>query len=60
MAEPTDAEIDAALERGREARLSEPRAATARYDRGRNDFDKHANHRIAADLLGSPKQDAAE
>ena len=34
MAEPTDAEIDAALARGREARLTEPRAASARYDRG--------------------------
>lgn len=34
MAELNDAEIDAALERGREARLTEPRAASARYDRG--------------------------
>jgi len=34
MAELTDAQIDAALERGRTARLHEPRAATARYDRG--------------------------
>jgi Protein of unknown function (DUF2442) len=34
MAELTDAQIDAALERGREARLTEPRAASARYDRG--------------------------
>ena len=25
---------------------------TARYDRGRNDYDSHANHRIARDLLG--------
>lgn len=33
MAELTDAQIDAALERGREARLAEPRAASARYDR---------------------------
>jgi hypothetical protein len=33
MAEPTDAQIDAALERGRTARLHEPRAASARYDR---------------------------
>ena len=32
------------------ARHSDPRV-TARYDRGRNDFDTHANHRIAADLL---------
>ena len=32
------------------ARHSDPRI-TARYDRGRNDFDTHANHRIAADLL---------
>jgi hypothetical protein len=33
MAELTDAEIDAALARGREVRLAEPRAASARYDR---------------------------
>jgi integrase/recombinase XerD len=33
------------------ARHSDPRV-TARYDRGRHDFDTHANHRIAADLLG--------
>ncbi len=33
MAELTDAQIDAATERGRIARLVEPRAATARYDR---------------------------
>ena len=33
MAEPTDAQIDAALARGEAARLSEPRAASARYDR---------------------------
>ena len=33
MAELTDAQIDAALERGRTARLHEPRAAAARYDR---------------------------
>lgn len=33
MAELTDTQIDAALERGHEARLAEPRAATARYDR---------------------------
>ena len=32
MAELTDAQIDAALERGRTARLHEPRAAAARYD----------------------------
>ena len=32
MAELTDAEIDAASERGRLARLNEPRAASARYD----------------------------
>ena len=32
MAELTDAEIDAALERGRFARSHEPRAAAARYD----------------------------
>lgn len=33
MGEATDAEIDAALERGRAASASEPRAASARYDR---------------------------
>lgn len=33
MAELTEAQIDAALERGRAARLHEPRAAAARYDR---------------------------
>ncbi len=33
MADLTDAAIDAALERGRTARASEPRAAAARYDR---------------------------
>lgn len=33
MAEPSDAELDAALERGRVARATEPRAASARYDR---------------------------
>lgn len=33
MAEITDAQIDAALERGALARKSEPRAASARYDR---------------------------
>lgn len=32
MAELTDAQIDAALERGKVARLHEPRGATARYD----------------------------
>lgn len=34
MADLTDAEIDAAAERGRIVRVTEPRAATARYDRG--------------------------
>lgn len=34
MTELTDAEIDAALRRGARARLIEPRAASARYDRG--------------------------
>jgi Protein of unknown function (DUF2442) len=34
MAGLTDAEIDAAAERGRIARTSEPRAVAARYDRG--------------------------
>jgi hypothetical protein len=33
MAELTHKQIDAALERGREAASSEPRAASARYDR---------------------------
>lgn len=33
MAEITDAQIDAALERGALARSSEPRASSARYDR---------------------------
>lgn len=33
MAKLTDAEIDAALERGRIAQAAEPRAAAARYDR---------------------------
>jgi hypothetical protein len=33
MADLTDTEIDAALERGRIAQQSEPRAASARYDR---------------------------
>jgi hypothetical protein len=33
MAELTDTQIDAALERGKAARQHEPRAATARYDR---------------------------
>jgi hypothetical protein len=33
MAELTEKQIDAALERGRTARLHEPRAAAARYDR---------------------------
>ena len=32
MAEPTDAQVDAALERGRVARVRQPRAAAARYD----------------------------
>jgi len=35
MNEPTDAKIDAALARGKAARLHEPRAASARYDRMR-------------------------
>lgn len=35
MAELTDAQIDAALKRGKSARLSEPRASAARYDRRR-------------------------
>ena len=33
MVEPTDTQIDAALERGRTARLAEPRAQACRYDR---------------------------
>ncbi len=33
MAELTDRQIDAALERGARARMEEPRAASARYDR---------------------------
>ncbi len=33
MADLTDAQIDAALERGRAAQRHEPRAASARYDR---------------------------
>jgi hypothetical protein len=33
MAELTNAQVDAALERGRTARQQEPRAAAARYDR---------------------------
>lgn len=33
MAEPTDAQIDAALARGEAARRSEPRASGVRYDR---------------------------
>lgn len=36
MAELTDAEIDAAAERGRLLRSAEPRAASARYDRQRD------------------------
>ena len=42
MAELTDAAIDAALERGRVARASEPRATAARYDR--------ASRRVLVDL----------
>lgn len=42
MAELTDAEIDAALERGRMAEQSEPRADAVRYDR--------RNSRIIVDL----------
>lgn len=42
MAELTDAAIDAALERGRAARASEPRATAARYDR--------ASGRVIVDL----------
>ena len=34
MADLTDAEMDAAADRGRIARLAEPRAAAARYDPG--------------------------
>src|SRR3954452_21264163 len=33
MVELTDAQIDAAIERGQAARAAEPRAASARYDR---------------------------
>lgn len=33
MAEPTDVQIDAVLERGQVARLHEPRGVAARYDR---------------------------
>ena len=33
MANITDAQIDAAIERGARAQMTEPRAATARYDR---------------------------
>ena len=33
MDDLTDAEIDAAVERGRAARVTEPRAASARYDK---------------------------
>src|SRR3546814_10499426 len=42
MAELSDAAIDAALERGRVAHASEPRATTARYDR--------ASGRVIVDL----------
>ena len=42
MAKLTDATIDAALERGRASRASEPRAAAARYDR--------ASSRVIVDL----------
>ena len=35
MANLTDAEIEAAMERGRRAQQTEPRAASARYDRKR-------------------------
>ncbi len=42
MAELTDTAIDAALERGRAAHASEPRAAAARYDR--------ASGRVIVDL----------
>ena len=35
MAEPTDAQINSALDRGRTARREEPRATAARYDRRR-------------------------
>lgn len=38
MAELTDAEIDAALERGRVAEQSEPRAEAVRYDRRNSRF----------------------
>jgi hypothetical protein len=33
MSDPTDADLDAALARGRRARASEPRAVRARYDK---------------------------
>lgn len=36
MVEPTDAEIDAATERGKSLRLTEPRAQGARYDKRRD------------------------
>ncbi len=42
MADPTDAQIDAALDRGARARALEPRAAAARYDR--------LNDRVIVDL----------
>jgi hypothetical protein len=42
MVELTDAQIDAAIERGRMARVAEPRAASARYD--------HALGRIVVEL----------
>lgn len=42
MVDLTDAEIDAALERGRIAQQTEPRATSARYDR--------KNNRIIVDL----------
>ena len=42
MVELTDTAIDAALERGRAAHASEPRAARARYD--------HASGRVIVDL----------
>jgi hypothetical protein len=42
MVELTDAQIDAAIERGRMARVAEPRAASVRYD--------HALGRIVVEL----------
>jgi hypothetical protein len=45
MADVSDAEIEAALARGREARASEPRAAAARYDAG--------SGRVVVDLINS-------